>query len=83
MRYFRYDAFNTSASSTEFIKAEFETSCSDVINIHPYEDKKKKQAEQGSEEIELLPKPVALSSSSSAFLESSPLTTSDGQQHAL
>ena len=57
IRSFRYVYFNTSTSKTEYIKAEFEANCNDVIDIHPYVDQSKKEADEGDEEIESLPQP--------------------------
>ena len=76
---FRFDSFNTSTSKTEFIKAEFETNCNDVIDIHPYVDQNMQVTDEGDEEIESLPQPQPYSSSSSSFTNTQPMTFSTVQ----
>lgn len=55
-------SYYPNVSEQNYIKSpEFEAECNDMINIHPYMD------HSSTEELEKLPEPQALSSSSSSF----------------
>ena len=61
MSFFRF-SYYPNVSEQNYIKSpEFEAECNDMINIHPYMD------HSSTEELEKLPEPQALSSSSLSF----------------
>ena len=70
-------------NKTEFIKNEFETVCNDVIDIHPYAELSKGTTDVEGE-IEPMPKPEALSSSS-GFISNTQMFSSSAaeEQHTM
>ena len=77
---FRFDSLNVSNSVTEYIKTEFEANCDDLIDIHPY-NQKKIESKKEEEEIETLPQPLSYSSSISSFTNTAPMTSSSEQHN--
>lgn len=71
-----------SANKTEFIKNEFETVCNDVIDIHPYADPSKGTSDVEGE-IEPMPKPEALSSSSGFISNTMFASSAAEEQHTV
>jgi len=75
-----YYSLNESNSVTEYIKTEFEANCDDLIDIHPY-NQKKIESKKEDEEIETLPQPLSYSSSISSFTNTAPMTSSSEQHN--